>query len=345
MFDAMYCSAAVLDATSDRSWVRAMLDTEAALCRAAGRVGLIPEAAATAIARQCGEDFLDPTELARAAAASATPVVELVERLRAALPDELARHVHPGATSQDIVDTALMLVVRRSLPPIQDDLEACSGRLAELALAHRDTGQVGRTLLQWAEPITFGSACQAWRGGVDEARAGLDRQRLSVQLGGAVGTRSAFAGHGAAMTALMAAELGLADADPWHTDRTRVAELAAALGIAAGSLAKIAQDVILLSQHEIAEVSEGEAGRSSAMPHKRNPARSVLVIACAHRVPALVATILAGMPQELQRAAGRWQAEWPTMTELLRLVGGAAMHTRTLLDQLRIDPRRMGEHL
>jgi 3-carboxy-cis,cis-muconate cycloisomerase len=203
--------------------------------------------------------------------------------------------------------------------------------------------------LQQALPTTFGAVCAGWLVALDEARAGLSRvraERLAVQLGGAVGTLASLGGHGPRVAGLLADSLGLAEPIlPWHTARGRVAELAAALGVVAGTLASVALDVTLLSQTEVAEVAEGTGGGSSAMPHKRNPARSVLVTACAHRVPGLVATVFAALPQEAQRAAGRWQAEWETVTELLRLTGGAAYHSRALLAGLRVDPARMRANL
>jgi 3-carboxy-cis,cis-muconate cycloisomerase len=192
-----------------------------------------------------------------------------------------------------------------------------------------------------AHPTTFGALCGAWHSALTAATDGLRRCRPAVQLGGAVGDRVAYGERGDRVAFAMAAHLGLEPAPPWHTDRTRVVEIGAALGIVAGTLAKVAGDVILLSQDEIGELGETSSGGSSAMPGKRNPARAVLVVACAHRVPGLVATLLGGMPQELQRAAGRWQAEWPTLTDLLRVVSGAAHHALAMIESLTIDAERM----
>jgi 3-carboxy-cis,cis-muconate cycloisomerase len=236
-------------------------------------------------------------------------------------------------------------VARRAGEAILADLAEVAGHLVRLTRAHRDTVQIGRTLMQQATPTTFGAVCGGWLVGVDEARLGLARvqsRRLAVQLGGPVGTRSGFGGRGPALSAALAEHLGLAEpVVPWHTNRVRVGELGAALGIVAGVLGTIALDVTLLAQTEVGEVSEGNPGGSSSMPHKRNPAGSVLVTAAAHRVPGLVATLLSGMAQETQRAAGRWQAEPPVVTQLLRLVGAAAAHTRRLLAELRVDAGRM----
>jgi 3-carboxy-cis,cis-muconate cycloisomerase len=344
MFDSMSAAPAVVEATGDEAWLQAMLAAEAALAVAGAQLGLVPIEAAGAIAEAARVGRFDAGDIGRRAVASATPVIPLLSDLRAALPPAAAEHLHRGATSQDIVDTAMSLVARYACMHILEDLAAVADRLAALTREHRDTVQMGRTLLQQAVPTTFGAVCAGWLVAVDAARAGLVRARgrLAVQLGGPVGTLSGYGDRGPELVALVAAELGLAEPVlPWHTDRTRIAELAGALGVVAGALATIALDVALLSQSEVGEVTEGSPGGSSAMPHKRNPARSVLVTAAAHRVPGLVATILAGMPQEYQRAAGRWQAEWATLTELLRLAGGTAGHARELLAGLRVHPDRM----
>ncbi|WP_239088501.1 3-carboxy-cis,cis-muconate cycloisomerase [Planosporangium mesophilum] len=336
-------------ATGDRAWLQALLDVEAGLARAEARAGLVPQAAAEAITAACVADRFDPADLARRAVGSATVVIPLVEDLRGLVGGEARNYVHAGATSQDIVDSAMSLVAKRASAVIESHLAACADRLAALADEHRHTVQIGRTLLQQALPTTFGVVCAGWLVALDEARTGLARvraERLAVQLGGAVGTLASLGEHGPRVADLLADELGLATPTlPWHTARGRVAELAAALGVVAGALGTVALDVTLLSQTEVAEVAEGTGGGSSAMPHKRNPARSVLVNACAHRVPGLVATVFAALPQEAQRAAGRWQAEWETVTELLRLTGGAAGHTRALLADLRVDPVRMRANL
>ena len=347
MFDETFGSPAAVAATSDAAWVRAMLDAEAALARACALVTLIPADAADAIEAACATDLVDPADLARAAVASATPVVPLIAAIRAAVPGH-AEHVHLGATSQDIVDTALMLVTGRTRAIIDADLAGCLDRLAELVKHHRTTTQIGRTLLQPAEPTTFAETAGGWLDAIEYARAGLARLPLVVQLGGAVGNLAAFGVQGRRVGMRMADRLGLAYADPWQTDRARIAELGAALGVVAGTLGKVALDVMLLAQAELGEVSEAPpngGGRSSAMPHKRNPARAVLTAAAAHRAPALVSTLFAGLPQELQRAAGRWQAEWPTVTELLRVTAGAAHHARAMLDHLRVHPDRMAANV
>jgi 3-carboxy-cis,cis-muconate cycloisomerase len=274
-------------------------------------------------------------------------VVGLVRALRSVVrPDSFAEFVHHGATSQDVLDTAMMLVARRALDPLLLDARSAAGAAAALADAHRATPMAGRTLLQQALPISFGLKAAGWLSGVDEAVAGLVAVRdrsLAVQMGGAVGSRApAVAGHVAAL-------LGLAEPVlPWHAVRVRPVALASALGALAGVLAKVAGDVVLLSQNEVAEVREGGGpgrGGSSAMAHKRNPVASVSVIACAERVPGLVGTMLTAMAQEHERAAGRWQAEWGTVSDLLALTGSAAAWAAELLGGLEVDAGRMRANL
>jgi 3-carboxy-cis,cis-muconate cycloisomerase len=320
--------------------VQAMLDVEAALAGAQADAGVITADAAASISVCAQANRFDLDRLARRAVASATPVVPLVKQLRAIVPNEYAEAVHRDATSQDILDTAMSLVAARSLDRITKDLIEATATLTTMAREHRNTVQMGRTLLRDALPLTFGAVCDGWRSGVGEALALLShvrRERLAVQFGGPVGALSQ-----PEVLSGLAKRLDLvAPSAPWHTQRVRVAELASALGITLGSLGKIAQDVLLLGQDAIAELAEANAGGSSSMPHKRNAPLSVQIVAAAHRGPGLVATVLAGMPQELQRAAGRWQAEWPVVTELLALTGSAAQHSRALLDGLQVDAERM----
>jgi 3-carboxy-cis,cis-muconate cycloisomerase len=337
----------VADEVSGRAWLQAMLDFEAALARA-----VAPEDAAEAIAAACVADQFDVEEIGRSAADKGTPVPGLLAALRSKLPDDAAAHVHRGATSQDVVDTAAMLVSKRALRPLLEDLEAAADACAGVAERYRDAPMAGRTLLQQAAPITFGLKAAGWLTGLDEVRAELAdvrRNGLAVQLGGAVGTLAALGDDGLSVVASVARSLELAEpALPWHTVRTRPARLACALGEAAGAMAKIARDVELLAQTEVGEVSEGGGegrGGSSTLPHKRNPVGAVAVSACAARVPGLVATMLASMAQEHERAAGAWQAESETLSDLLRLTGSAAVALRELLDGLEVHTERMRENL
>jgi 3-carboxy-cis,cis-muconate cycloisomerase len=341
---------------SDRAVLQAMLDAERALAVASARAGIVPEAAAATIAGACRADRFDPDDLGRRAEAAGNPVVPLVRDLTRAVEGEAgpeaARWAHHGATSQDIMDTAASLVAQRALAPILDDLGAAAGACARLAETHRGTAMAGRTLGQQALPTTFGLKAAGWLVAVEEAAAGLERvgtERLAAQLGGAAGTLASLGPAGTEVASRYAAELGLAEpALPWHTNRVRVAELAGALGTAAGALGKVALDVTLLAQTEVGEVSEaaeGDKGGSSTLPHKRNPVTAVLVTAATRRAPELVATLLAAMAQEQERATGAWHAEWEPQAELLRLVGGAAARTRDLLEGLEVDPERMRANL
>ena len=352
LFGGVFARGRVAAEVGDRAFLQAMLDTEAALARASAKAGLVPVEAAEAIAAQCRAERFDPAELGALSAAAGNPVVPLVRQLADRLPPGVADHVHTGATSQDMLDTAAMLVARRALRPLRDDLAGAADACAGLAAEHRGTLVAGRTLLQQAVPVTFGLKAAGWLVGLDETRrrlAEVDRDGLAVQLGGAAGTLAAFGDRGLAVLGELSAELGLAEPTvPWHAVRARPAALASALGACAGVLAKVARDVALLAQTEVAEVREGGGpgrGGSSAMPHKRNPVAAVAVAACTARVPGLVATVLGAMAQEHERAAGGWHAEWEPQRDLLRLVGSAAAWARELLDGLEVDPARMRANL
>ena len=356
LFAGTYARGAAAAAAASEAWLAAMLDVEAALARACEHEGLIPSGAADRILAACDPTGFDLVELAREGGEHASVVVPLVRALRIRVGEPIAGYVHLGATSQDIVDTAAMLVARRALEPLVGDVSATAAIAAELADRHRSTAIAGRTLLQQALPTSFGLRAAGWMVALDRARARLLDVRvrvLAVQMGGPVGSRPPV------IARLVAAELGLAEPVlPWHTDRTREAELAGGLGTLAGALAKLGRDVTLLAQDEIGELREGgggdpgEGGRegggrglSSAMAHKRNPVAAVSILACTRRVPGLVATILASMEQEHERAAGAWQAEWGTLRELLVLTGSAAAWGRDLLHHLQVDPVRMRENL
>jgi 3-carboxy-cis,cis-muconate cycloisomerase len=329
MFDGVLARGRVAEAVSDAAWLRAMQAAEAALARARGDETL---AEAILAARP------DPRELGERAAESGNPVVPLVEALRSLCgPD-----VHRGATSQDILDTALMLVTRDALTVLRDDLGAAADAAAALAGAHRATPIIGRTLMQQAVPTTFGLKAAGWMRALDAARGQLDAYVPAAQLAGPAGTRD---GLGDDVVRAYAGALGLAPAPPWHTDRTRVGELAAALGIACGAIAKAAGDVVLLAQTEVGEVREAAPGGSSSMPHKRNPVAAISARACARQAPGLVATLLASMEQEHERAAGAWHAEWAPLRALLIATGSAASWLRACLSGLEVDAERMGANL
>ncbi len=324
-----------------------MLDFEAALARA-----VAPPDAAEAIAAACVADHFDVEDLGISTADYGTPVPGLLKQLRAKLPEDAAAHVHRGATSQDVVDTAAMLVARRALAPLIEDLQGAADACAALAQRFRDTPMAGRTLLQQAAPTTFGLKAAIWMSGLDEALRqfrDIRESGLAVQLGGAVGTLAALGDGGLEAVSAVARSLELPEPGlPWHTVRMVPARLACALGEAGGAIGTVALDVVLLAQTEVAEVAEagGEGrGGSSTLPHKRNPVGAIAVRACTARVPGLVSTMLATMAQEHERGAGTWQAEWETISDLLRLTGSAASALREVLEGLEPDPDRMRANL
>jgi 3-carboxy-cis,cis-muconate cycloisomerase len=346
LFDGVLARGAVGAEVDDRAWLQAMLDVEAALARAQG------SPYASDIAGCAQAELFDVGRLGADAGLSTNPVLPLVDALRERVGAEAAQDVHRGVTSQDILDSAAMLVAQRALGPLLDDLRGAADAAAGLAEHHRDTAIAGRTLLQQAVPTTFGLKAAGWMTALDEAAARLDvvrRERLAVQIGGAAGTLAAMGATGPDVLAAVARVLGLAEPVlPWHTDRTRIAELAGALGEACGAAGKPAGDVVLLAQNEVGEVREGgdpRRGGSSGMPHKRNPVAAVSTLACARQAPGLVATLLSSMIGEHERAAGAWQAEWQPLTELLRLAGSAAAWARDCLGHLDVDADRMAANL
>jgi 3-carboxy-cis,cis-muconate cycloisomerase len=335
---------------NDRALVGAMVEVEVALLQALGDLGLAPAEAGRELADAlaAGRLELDVEELGRGTGQQGTPIPALLGALRRQVSDTAAAHLHKGATSQDVVDTAIMLVTRRALDAVLVDLSGAADACASLVERHREAIVPGRTLLQQAIPVTFGLKAAHWLSGLDGALADLRAVRereLAVQFGGAVGTLANLGDRGLEVAASMAERLGLAaPAVPWHTVRLRPARVATALGVALGVLGKIGRDVALLAQTEVAEVAEagGEArGGSSTMPHKRNPVGAVALVACAERGPGLVATMLAAMVSEHERGAGAWQAEWDTLLELLRLTGSSAALARELLAGLEVDPEKM----
>jgi 3-carboxy-cis,cis-muconate cycloisomerase len=347
LFDGTFARGGAAAAVSDAAWFRALLAVEAALARAAAGLGLVSETAAATVTSACAQPArLDLATVVARSADAGNPVPPLVRALQDAVGPDAARAVHVGATSQDVLDTALVLLARDAIAAIDADLAAAAEAAARLAADHRDDVVMGRTLMQQALPTTFGLKAAGWLAGLDGARLRLAEvvASLPVQYGGAAGTLAASSGSGVALRSALATELGLADtAVSWHTVRLPVADLAGALGATAGVLATVAVDVVLLAQTEVGEVSEGGEGRggSSAMPHKRNPVAAISARACARRAPGLVATLLAAMEQEHERAAGAWHSEWPALTALLSTVGSAASWLAESLAGLRPDSARM----
>jgi len=342
-------------AVSGRAWLQAMLDAEAALAAAEARTDLIPEEAAEIIASRCDAGLFDPEEIGhkgRAAGNPVPPLVKVLTEVVSELSEEAARYVHKGATSQDITDTAAMIVAKHALDLILVEVDGISHACARLAETYRNTLMAGRTLLQQALPTTFGLKAAGWLVSVLEARERLldvRSSRLAAQLGGAAGTLASLGGSGVSVLEEFARELDLAEpVVPWHTDRTRIAEVGGTLSLLAGVLGKISLDVILLSQTEVGEVAEpaGEGrGGSSTLPHKRNPILSVTAAANTRRVQDLSRTLQEAMMQEHERAAGTWHSEWEALSDALALIGGAAAAIREVTEGLRVYPEKMRENL
>lgn len=338
------------EAVSGRSWLVAMLDAERALANAGALAGVIPAHEASAIAEACAVDGYDWEALLRDGRRVGNPAEPLVRALVARVGEEAGRWAHLGATSQDIVDTAAMLVARRALGLVLGEIDRVAHACATLARTHRDTPMAGRTLLQQALPTTFGLKAAGWLVAVLDARARLAQLReggLAAQLGGAAGTLAALGEEGLEIVRLYARELDLAEPTlPWHTNRVRVAELGAALDIASGVLAKVGLDVALLAQTEVAEVREGgEGGGSSAMPQKRNPVGAISTRACAELVRAYASVLTGALVQEHERAAGVWQAEWEALSGALAYAGGSAAALAGALEGLEVDRARMRANL
>jgi 3-carboxy-cis,cis-muconate cycloisomerase len=351
-YAALFGDAEVSRHFSGRATVQAMLDVEVALAEAQAALGIFPAAAADAIGDAARAGDFDLDALARDAATEGNLAIPLVQQLRRAVgarDAEAAEWVHYGATSQDIIDTGLVLQLRAAVPLIAGRLDAIAAAARRHAAAHATTPMAGRTWLRQATPVTFGLTAAGWADLVARV-AGSLRQALDaamvVQLGGASGTLAAMGQHGLRVVDELARRLALiAPARPWHTQRDRLVALGCAHGVACGALGKIARDLALLGQTEVGEVTVAGGGRSSTMPHKQNPVGCAVALAAASRAPGLVAALLAAMPQELERGLGGWHAEWETMVELVSITGGGARAIEESLAALDVDTGRMQDNL
>ena len=335
-----------------RTHVAQILRFEAALARAEARAGLIPADAASTIEAACRVDAFDVDALEREAARAGTIVIPLVQQLTAKTAAPGRDYVHFGATSQDAIDTALALQMRDGLEAIDGELRGIGAAAAQLAQAHRRSIMPGRTLMQHAVPITFGLKAARWLSAITRlvrSLAALRADALALQLGGAAGTLAALGAEGDRVAQYLADELGLSAPDiPWHAERDRPATVSAALGVLAGVLAKIAGDVVLMAQTEVAEVAEGPAegkGGSSAMPQKRNPVDAIQAIAASRLAIGLVPVMLSAMSQEHERGAGGWQTEWTAIPDLFRHTARSASRVRSALTTLDVRPDQMRAHL
>jgi 3-carboxy-cis,cis-muconate cycloisomerase len=354
LLDQLLGSQPVLEIFSDKARVQRMLDFEAALAMAESRLGVIPTAAGPAIVSQCMAESIDFQELAKAAVDAGNLAIPLVKQLAALVEHhspEAAPYVHWGATSQDVIDTGLMLQSRDAISLMVGDLDRLCSLLAELADRHRNTPMVARTWMQHAIPTVFGFKVAGWLDGLLRSRVrliGLHNQ-AALQFGGAAGTLAALGTSGLAVAQGIASELKLVLPEiPWHTQRDRIAELATALAALTASLGKIARDIALQSQTEVGELSEpAKAGRggSSTMPHKRNPVNAAVILAGAEQTPFLAGTVLAAMQQEHERGLGNWLAEWETVPKLFRLSSSALARMLVIMEGLEVHPDRMLQNL
>ncbi|QSL86666.1 3-carboxy-cis,cis-muconate cycloisomerase [Pseudomonas atacamensis] len=355
LFDAYFTARDMREVFCDQGRVQAMLDFEAALARAEARVGLIPSSAVAPIAAACDASLYDFAALGEAIATagnSAIPLVKALGKQIASSDAEAERYVHLGATSQDVMDSGLVLQLRQALVLIENQLAQLADSLAAQAQRFAITPLAGRTWLQHATPVTLGMKIAGWLGAVTRSRQRLQELKprlLVLQFGGASGTLAALGEQALPIAKALAEELQLTlPEQPWHTQRDRIVEYGAVLGLIAGSLGKFGRDISLLMQTEAAEVFEPAApgkGGSSTMPHKRNPVGAAVLIGAATRVPGLVSTLFSAMPQEHERSLGLWHAEWETLPEICCLVSGSLQQARLLADGLEVDAARLARNL
>lgn len=355
LLDPLFTTDDMREIFSDHRRLQSMLNFEAALARALARAGIAPKESVAAIESQCDANLYSIEKLARDAALAgnvAIPMVKHLTSLVANADEKASSFVHYGATSQDAVDTGLVLQLREALEEIGNGLSKISSALVRLIEAHDSTLIVGRTWLQHAPPVTLGLKAAGWLAAIERHHARLNQTQkdvLVIQFGGAVGTLAALGDRGPAVASALADDLKLAVPDlPWHAHRDRFAEVATTLGLLVGSLGKIARDISLMAQTEVGEVSEPSApgrGGSSTMPHKQNPVGCAVMLSAAIRVPALVSTMLTSMVQEHERGLGGWHAEWETLPEICMLAGGAVAQAAFVLGGLEVHEQRMAENI
>jgi 3-carboxy-cis,cis-muconate cycloisomerase len=354
MFDRLFTSPRIDSLVSDEALVAGMLGFESALASVQADLGLIPSAAAVVIGGCCSVESFDVEDLCHSAERDGNPAIPLVKVLGQhvkAVDVEAARYVHLGATSQDVVDTGLMLCTKKALAALLVDLVELEEQLIGLTERHRRTFMPGRTLLQHARPISFGLKAAGWLDGIARCRQLLEQgaaKSLAVQFGGAVGSLAASGPQGLQILDGLARKLDLTTPElPWHTQRDRVGRLGLDLALLGTALAKMAQDIVLLMQTEVAEIGENleGGGGSSTLPHKQNPIAPTKILANARRVPSLVSALLSSMVHEHERSVGGWHAEWVTFPEIIRAVGGSVAHALTLVSGLKIHSERMGANM
>jgi 3-carboxy-cis,cis-muconate cycloisomerase len=355
MFDELLRDSEIGALFTDAAIIGAMLRFEGALALAQASVGRIPAEQARCIEQVCAAADIDPQKVIAAAKEAGNPAIPLVKELTALVGKtnrDAAQYVHAAATSQDVIDTALMLQLRKALSALVVGLSGIQDQLVELVRKHRNTAMIGRTLLQQARPISFGLKVAGWLDQLVRCREGLERvyeHAVVLQFGGATGTLAASGESAIATMTKLAELLELGEPTmPWHAARDRFFEIGSTLTRLSGCLGKMATDAALLMQTEIAELTEETAegrGGSSAMPHKKNPVTPTLIIAASTRIPGLLATLATAMTQEHERAVGRWHAEWGPLADIVCLTAGAVENTKLLFFRLKVHPARMLENI
>jgi len=351
LIDSLATTEPLAEIFSDESFLEAMLDFEVALARAEARLGIVPKTAAEAIGRAAEPKRFDAHFIAHETLRAGTagiPIAKALAQHVGRASARAARFVHWGATSQDVVDTALILLLKRAQPILTADWVRLEQALTRISDEHENTVMVGRTLMQAALPITFGLKAASWLGALRRSQARMEAafaEALVLQFGGATGTLAALGDQGIRVGHQIARDLGLTYPDaPWHSCRDRLGALVAACGVLTASLGKMARDISLLMQNEVAEVAEPEGqgrGGSSTMPQKQNPVASALTLAAANRVPGLVAAFLFGMVQEHERGVGGWQAEWPTVGGVVQSTGLALRSMAEAAEGLTVRAQQM----
>jgi 3-carboxy-cis,cis-muconate cycloisomerase len=355
MFDNLFTAPQIEELLSDEALIEAMLRFESALVATQADLGLVPQKAASVIGGCCTVQFFDVNDLLRSAERDGNPAIPLVKAIGkqvAAIDPDATKYVHMGATSQDVIDTGLMLCTKKALELVIANLAGIEERLINLVERQRRTFLPGRTLLQHARPISLGLKAAGWLDGIARGRRMLQQDAatsLAVQFGGAVGSLAASGPKGLEILDGLARKLDLATPEvPWHTQRDRIGRLGMDLALVGTGLAKIAQDVVLLMQTEVAELAEdlgSGGGGSSTLPHKQNPIAPTKILANAKRIPALAAALLTSIVHEHERSPGGWHAEWVVFPEIIGAVGGSAAHALELVSGLRIDPERMRRNI
>jgi 3-carboxy-cis,cis-muconate cycloisomerase len=364
LYDNLFYSKKINQLFSDKEMIGAMLRFEATLAEAQGGLGIVPTPSVLSIKNGCKISLLNIIHIKNDILLTGNAAIPLVKELIRVVKThdaEAAKYVHFGATSQDVIDTAMVLQLQKAIVFFEKNLKTLQKHLINGVKAHKNTIMIGRTLLQQARPITFGLKMAYWLEGINrsiERLAEMKRRVLVLQLGGAVGSLSGMDGKGLEVAETMSKILDLnqnsklktqnSKSIPTHTQRDNFAEVATTLGILMGTLGKIAKDVTLMMQTEVGEVFEGAAegkGGSSTMPHKRNPVTATAILANANRVPALVSSMLSAMVQEHERSAGLWHSEWAVLPEIVKLTAGALERSIDLIAHLEVDKDRMLENI